>query len=386
MGIRDRAPLHELVYRDYKNVTTHEFKDYMYRIMARIRHASIERYLEAKFYDARKKVRVKRKYVDRDLFNVRAYILPWNVNYRSPEGIPIKIKLVMNSAIFHKGNGRFGIFLRLLSLGGFMLGCRLSRTFIAYTEIDYDNLFGEVKVDAKPVLYPILSSECIEDPRVDPLNPYDLYHVRGYYMFYRVHGMDVAVLMFRAKLNENMEPVTVEPIHFLLDDDVVIIRDYRDSFPLSPKIMVLRPWLTSLNTGAVYVGYREDTTVDYRSLEPVPELLPHGDEKKTGGNASVKIGSNEYLLIFHAVDVYGQYPQYAAVFSEDGELLGVTREPIISPQPRLYHGARPGTIFVCGATLYKDKLLLSAGKDDEILVIYEADLQKILDAMTWLKG
>ncbi|WFO75128.1 hypothetical protein J4526_08650 [Desulfurococcaceae archaeon MEX13E-LK6-19] len=386
MGIREKVPLNELVFRNYDKVTTHEFKKYMFNVMAKIRHASIERILEAKYFEARKRIRVERKYVDRDLFNVRAYILPWNVEYRTPEGIPIKTKLVMNSAIFHKGGGKFGIFLRLLSLGGFMLGCRLSRTFIGYTEIDYEDLVGEVKVKAKPVLYPILSAECIEDPRVDPLNPHDLYHVRGYYLFYRVHGMDVAVLMFRAKLNESMEPYEVEPIHFTLDDDIVIIRDFRDSFPLSPKTMVLRPWLTSINTGGVYVGYREETTVDFKSLEPIPELLPHGDEKKTGGNASVKIGSNEYLLIFHAVDIYGQYPQYAAVFSEDGELLGVTPEPVISPQPRLYHGARPGTIFVCGAALYKDKLLLSAGKDDEILVIYEADLQKILDAMKWVKG
>ncbi len=384
--LREKAPLNELVYKDLDPTSSTRFKEYMYRVMSYVRHASIERRLEAKFYEAKKRIRVERKLSDRNLFDIRAYILPWNVDYRSPAGIPIKIKLVMNSAIYHKGNGKMGIFLRLASLGTFMLGCRLSRTFIGYTEIDYDKLVGEVRVDAKPVLHPMLSGECIEDPRVDPLNPRELYHVRGYYMFYRVHGMDTAVLMFRAKLGEDMKPVELEPIHFIDDDKTVIIRDFRDSFPLSPKTMVLRPWLTSINTGAVYVGPREETTVDFQRLEPVPELLPMGDEKKTGGNAAVKIGSNEYLLIFHVVELYGMYPQYAAVMDENGELLGVTTEPIISPLPHVYHGARPGTIFVCGATLYKDNLILSAGKDDEILLILESPLQRILDSMKWLRG
>ncbi len=384
--LREKAPLNELVYKDFDGLSSARFKQYMYNVMRYIRHASIERRLEAKFYEAKKKIRVERKISDRNIFDIRAFILPWNVNYKSPAGIPIKIKLVMNSAIFHKGNGRMGIFLRLASLGTFMLGCRLSRTFIGYTEIDYDKLIGEVKVDAKPVLYPMLSSECIEDPRVDPENPKELYHVRGYYMFYRVHGMDTAVLMFRALLDDNMKPYQLEPIHFIDDDETVIIRDFRDSFPLSRKTMVLRPWLTSIGLGAVYVAPRDETTVDFKKMEPVPELLPMGDEQKTGGNASVKISSNEYLLIFHVVDIYGMYPQYAALFDENGELLAVTPEPVISPLPHVYHGARPETIFVCGATLYKDKLIVSAGKDDEILLIMETPLEKVLESMKWIRG
>lgn len=383
---REKAPLNDLVFTNFDGKNTARFKEYMIKVMSYVRHASIERRLEAKFYEAKKKTRIERKLTDRTLFDIRAFILPWNVEYTTPHGIPMKIKLVMNSAIFRKENDTMGIFLRLASPGTFMLGCRLSRTFIGYTEIKYEDLKGEVKVKAKPVLYPMLSSECIEDPRVDTENYKELYHVRGYYMFYRVHGMDTAVLMFRAKLNDKMEPYEVEPIHFIDDEEIVIIRDFRDSFPLSRKTMVLRPWLTSINTGGVYVGPREETTVDFRGLEPVPELLPQKDEQKTGGNAAVKISSNEYLLIFHTVEIYGMYPQYAALFDENGELLAVTPEPVISPLPNVYHGARPGTIFVCGATIYKDKLIVSAGKDDEILLIMEAPLQRIIDSMKWLRG
>ncbi len=386
MSLRSKARLDDLLLKDFDGRSTARFKEYMLRVMKYIRHASIERRLEARFYEAKKKIRVERKLSDRNLFDIRAYILAHNVDYKSPAGIPVKTKLVMNSAIYHKGNGRMGIFLRLASMGTFMLGCRLSRTFIAHTELDYEELKGEVKVKAEPVLYPMNSSECIEDPRVDPDDPRQLYHVRGYYMFNKVYGMDTAVLMFRAGLDENLKPVELEPVHLVDGDETVIIRDSRDTFPLSREAMVMRPWLTSIGVGAVFVGPREGATVDFEKLEPVPELLPMHDETKTGGNASVKIGSNEYLVIFHAVEIYGMYPHYAAVFSKEGELLGVTPEPIIPPLPEVYHGARPETIFVCGATLYKDQLVVSAGKDDEILLIMEAPLQRILDSIKWIRG
>ncbi len=378
----------ELVLRNPLSKGSAGFKEYMYRVMARIRHASIEREMEARFYRAKRRIRVERKLTDRNLFDIRAFLIPRNVDYRSPAGIPVQIKLVMNSAIFRKDGDRFGIYLRLASIGAFMLGCRLSRTFIGYTELGYEEMRGELHVKAKPVLYPMLSSECIEDPRVDPDDPHEMYHVRGHYLFYRVHGMDTAVLMFRTRTGSDYTTVEeLEPVSLRLETgEIVLFRDSRDTFPLSRKAMVMRPWLLSLNTGAVYIGPRDGAVVDYEHLEPVPELLPQGDEKKTGGNASVKIGSNEYLLIFHTVDLYGMYPQYAAVFTGEGELLGVTPEPIISPLPEVYHGARPGTIFVDGAVLHRDNLIVSAGKDDEILLIMEAPLQRILDSMKWLRG
>lgn len=43
-----------------------------------------------------------------------------------------------------------GIFLRLASLGAFMLGVRSSRTLTGYTGIDYEVLVGDIKLDAKP--------------------------------------------------------------------------------------------------------------------------------------------------------------------------------------------------------------------------------------------
>ncbi len=100
---------------------------------------------------------------------------------------------------------------------------------------------------------------------------------------------------------------------------------------------------------------------------------------------SVTISSNEHLLIFHGVDsVYGAYHTYAALLSDDGELLAVTPEPISSPRPSDYFGARPTTLFPCGATLIGNEVLLSAGKDDEITLILSAALDAVMERMKFI--
>ena len=67
-------------------------------------------------------------------------------------------------------------------------------------------------------------------------------------------------------------------------------------------------------------------------------------------------------------------------------LLGITPKPILSPRIRSYFDARPATIFVCGAQIVKDRLILSAGKDDEVTLILETELEKIIESMKFLKG
>ncbi|OYT46487.1 MAG: hypothetical protein B6U85_07465 [Desulfurococcales archaeon ex4484_42] len=86
--------------------------------------------------------------------------------------------------------------------------------------------------------------------------------------------------------------------------------------------------------------------VMFNELRPIPELLPQGDEVKTGGNAVTKLSNNEYLLICHVVDKYGIYYTYAAILSDQGEPLMMSEEPIIILNPYLYVGRRPGIVFV----------------------------------------
>jgi len=359
---------------------TNTFREYILKLIDDV-NRDAESILLDKLLRHREKAKIKRKLSDRNLLRLKAYILPQDVYVVSQYDIPILVLTVSNSAIVDRGNS-IGVFLRLG-------GVNFSRTFIAYTEIPVDNLYGRVKVKSKVILPPILSSECVEDPRIDPDTPIDLYHVRAYYPTrYKVESVVITFHTNIAYVKGEVYPKLLEPI--LLEDNgkYFIIRSYRDSFPLSRNVMIIRPWIEDPGIGGIFVGYRDKHVVSFKSLEPIPELLPIPNiERKTGANASLKISSNEYLLIFHSVEYpHGMYYTFAALFSDTGELLGITPEPIISPYPEIYSGRRPSTIFVCGAIKIKDKIIISAGKDDEILILLEGDIGKILDSMKYLKG
>ncbi len=374
---------------DFSRATTDSYREYMLKLISMIRRKEVECFVEKVVAEAKNvKPRVERRNVDSgDVFRVRAYILAPDIEATSVTGIRIPLRIVCNSAFLARESGEVELFLRLGSLACPPLGCWNCRTFIAYAKTELENLRGRVRVEAKSMIYPMVSMECIEDPRTDPDDSTTLYYVVGHYRYWDINGLRVYVLTFSAKV-ENGEVKYVEPIVFRAPNgELFLFRDYRDTFALSRKAIVTRPWLEHFGTGVMVVAPREGNVVDLKGLTTYPELIPTKDELKTGGNCSVKISSNEYLVLFHAVDRYfGAYYTYAAIFSEDGELLAVTPEPVISPRPREFTGTRPATIFVNGAQLVKDTLIVSAGKDDEMLLFLETELSKVIEKMKFLKG
>ncbi len=68
--------------------------------------------------------------------------------------------------------------------------------------------------------------------------------------------------------------------------------------------MIVRLYFRSIG-GKVFIGPYEGSTVSFKELEPIPKLLSQESEAKTRGNTITKVGSNEYLLLFHVVGRYG---------------------------------------------------------------------------------
>ena len=374
---------------DVSRASTDEYREFMLKLVSMIRRRDVEELLARKFREARSRApRVERRNVDRgDVFRVRAYVISKDVSVCSLEGIEIPVRIVTNGTIVVSGD-RAELYYRLGSLATPPLGCWNDRTFIAYSSLKLDELRGRLRIEAKPVLYPLLSMECAEDPRIDPDDPQVLTHVRGHYRFWKLMDMHVYVLTFISRRESDGSVKIIEPIVFKwLDGSIFLYRDYRDTFPLSKSFMMTRPWIEELDTGVPFVGPREWNVVEAKELRTWPELITTSDEIKTGGNCSAKLSSNEYLVFLHSVDRYfGCYYTYAAIFSDDGELLGISPEPVISPKPRLFWGTRPSTIFVCGAQVVKDRVLVAAGKDDEMLVILEAGVDDVVSRIRFLKG
>jgi len=86
-----------------------------------------------------------------------------------------------------------------------------------------------MRLKAKELLYPLLPCENVEDPRINPIDYQELYHVRGFDL------SKGAVITFKANLSEDNDKVlSIEPVRFKArNGEEFILRDYRDTFPLN---------------------------------------------------------------------------------------------------------------------------------------------------------
>ncbi len=370
-------------------IHVHTYMGYIKKILSRY-SKSLEDFILSKTLHTRSSSpKITRNFkIHEELFTIRAYILGSSVKALSGYGIEVPIRIATNASILISNN-KVWLYLRCSSLGSHPIPNPWSRTFITTSTLTIEELRSKLELLAKPILYPLLPIERVEDPRIHVSNAsWELYHVRFFEPYSKIGSAKSYVLTFKASISKGSTVNYIEPIVFRdpTSYDEVIIRSYRDTFPLNKSFMVLRPWFEDIKFGFIAIAPREDNIVLVEDLRVYPELMPMDDELKVGSNCVVKISSNEYLLIFHSVDkVFGTYHTYAALLNSDGELLGLTPEPILSPMPHTYFGARPSTIFVCGAAILKDKLILSAGKDDEITLILEADLDKVMSKIKYIK-
>lgn len=373
------------------NVSIEDYRNYVINILKH-RSKVIEEIFAVKLTKAIKaKPRVKRKLKSSsEVFELKAYILGYDVDLKSSSGIEIPLRIASNSSIT-LDRDNVVTFMRLSSLGGHPIPNPWSRTFIGLGKIPLNNLNGRIKLHGEPVLYPLVSVERVEDPRIyvdDVLK--ELYHVRAIKPYKSIDGyndVNEYVITFTSKLDDNWKPRKIEPIRFKHQGEEYIISDYRDTFPLNKEFMIVRPWISKFKIGGILIAERDDVVVDPASTRAYPELMPLEWERKTGGNCVAKLSRNEYLLFFHGVDdLFGTYHTYVALLSDSGELLGVSPEPVITPRPKDYIGARPSTVFVCGAQVIKDKIIVSAGKDDEITILLEAEVDKLLSRIEYIQG
>lgn len=307
-----------------------------------------------------------------DVFSSRAFILPDRIRVEFPAGTSVIVSTVSNPALRVK-NRKVTIYLRVSTLGSWF-----GRTFISIVEFDFDELKGVVDVEARMLIPALMPFECVEDPRVDVDSEDVLYHVRGFYTKWLN-----ATLTFVAKFTH--DGILLRPVAFSDGSEEFILRDFRDTFPLNSRMMILRPYFRDLETGGIFVGPREGEVVDAGEVKPIPELMPGKGELKTGGNCVIPISKREYLLIYHTVDEFEVYRCYAAILNSEGEVLAYTPRPILVPDPHIYSGRRPGTVFPCGIGVIGNTVVVVAGFSDEIVVVYEGSLDNLLAEMREIK-
>lgn len=299
---------------------------------------------------------------------LRAVITPGRTTIEFPHNINVAASTVSNPALTVSGS------IATLYLRVSTIGSRFGGTLIAVAELGLDELAGVVGVRSRVLLPPLLPGESVEDPRIDLSSREALYHVR----VFRLRGLELTTT-FLGRLKGG--GVLLQPVVFTDGGGDFILSDYRDTFPLNRGFMVVRPYFSDLGSGGVFVGPREGNLIYIHGLKPIPQLMPGRGEVKTGGNCVVPIGNHEYLLIYHAVDSFGIYRCYPAILDDSANLVALSREPILVPNPELYSGRRPGTVFPCGAAVHGGSLLIASGLNDEVVAIYESPLNEVLSAM-----
>ena len=195
---------------------------------------------------------------------MRGYILPDKLEVYLDEGVRIPLRIASNPAIAIRGN-RALLYIRVASVGG-----DFNITSIVHITIPIEELKGKMKLKAKELLYPILPCENVEDPRINPVDYQELYHVRGFDL------SKGAVITFKANLSEDNAKVRlIELVRFRTRNrEEFILRDYRDTFPLNNKNMIVRPFIRSMGIGSIFIGPRNGAIVSFEELKPIPELLP----------------------------------------------------------------------------------------------------------------
>ena len=325
----------------------------------------VESYLLEKYRDSVRRVKGLARKRGKGIGRVVGYASPLDVEVVTQLGARTPVVSACNPAL-EVVRERLNVYIRIST-------SRFDRSFVARATLDLKEIYGRVRLRADVLLPGIAPYESVEDPRVGFGDGY-IYHVRAFYRY-----EESRVYTFRAKGS------TLEAVLFSLAGETFPLRDYRDTFPLSRDVMVFRPYIKEEEFGFIALAPYEDSVVDLGEVVVPPLLQPMEGDVKTGGNASLRLSSNEYLLLYHAVDEHGVYYVYGALLDPQGEVLSWTREPLLAPTPGLYSGRRPSTVFPCGAVKLGDKIVISAGVDDEITVFYEVDetdLWRLLEALS----
>jgi len=320
-----------------------------------------------------------------DVFERVAYIWPHQIRIREMAGR--RPFAAFNPAAMSLGGGRIAVFPRLIT------GYFWYTSVVGYFEAREPYGAGSEGVEVRVVLHPSdrMDLAGCEDPRVEKSGD------RLYLLYTALEPLPERVHAVNAISRQGIAVLDAATLK-VVEKNVLCIRhgdglyepaEWKDSALLGASRR--ETWLlTRLMIRGVQASWRgllsmEDYTVSLETLEPV--LVPEHWEYKTGWSTNAaKISSNEYLVGWHGVGRDLVYRSGFAVFSQEGELLAVSREYLLAPsRPEEYIGERPGVIFGCGLIVESNRVTWVGGVADTGIGFYQADLDDIMEHMVWLK-
>ena len=345
----------------------------------------LEDKLSWKQSDALRKLRGLRKPKTEDVFKRLIYLGPEDfkiIGYKKS-----KPTVAFNPAALLEGNE-----ILLLPRLIFDYYKYVSSVGLARLNID-DVLQGYCKtpISARIILWPTKLWEFLgsEDPRVYKINNkyYILYTGKGYYFEHRNYiRRDVLAL---AQYDNSWRLERKDYFSIIDNNEEFVPKSNKDSAFINMKngesVLLTRPEIKGERIcwkGQVRI---EDLKIYEKTLEPV--MVYEKWEWKVGWSTNtVKLSNNEYLIGWHGVCIEdNSYRDGLAIVNDEGELLAVSNYLLSPKELNEEYGDRPLVIFGDGLIKYKEFLLWIGGISDYAIGIFAAELNKILEKMTWLR-
>jgi len=342
--------------------------------------------LLSKVEKAYSKLRGIRKPEANELFKPVCYISPHDVEVEHPLRKPVSI---FNPGALLGDNGKLWVFPRIIP------GYFWYPSAVGFFELDIEKVLEgsiEKPVKVSIVVYPRHPWDIggCEDARASILGSdiAILYTgiVPGVRKFHVYGGKSIQCL---ALLSKNLALKSSGFLKIAYGDEGYLPSDWRDSAFVEGHG---EEWsfLTRISVKGVMVCWRsilnaKELTIDIDTLEPV--FVNESWEQKVGWSTNtVKIGKGEYLVGWHGVlELDKRYLNGLAIVGEDGEIKAVTNYILVPSRIEEYYGDRPGVIFGDGLVVYKDLVIWVGGVADQMIGIFVADLNKVLESMIWIK-
>jgi predicted GH43/DUF377 family glycosyl hydrolase len=155
----------------------------------------------------------------------------------------------------------------------------------------------------------------------------------------------------------------------------------RDAFILNDNVLIFRPEADNLRSYRANYEITEHYVIIGMGIVPI--LEPQKVENKTGFSTnSVKISKDENLVAYHALcnNKKAEYAEGFMVLNNAG--FPQRKTPLfLKTEGFLQGGDRPFTLFGCGLIKSGKEVYFVGGVGDSGIVIYSADLDKILEVM-----
>lgn len=118
-------------------------------------------------------------------------------------------------------------------------------------------------------------------------------------------------------------------------------------------------------------------------------MFPADFERNVGWGAPLLKIDDGYIAIAHARGIDEVYRLYSLLLTLEGDRLDITgvSETYIMEPKEIYEkcGDRPNVVFICGAEVIGDKVLISYGAADQFIAFGEIELSELVNSIREIK-